>query len=68
MPILRLTDGEERLLLSVYDLWQHKRVLMSQITRERRMRILSLNQTVVQKITASIKLMANNPPRADRGD
>lgn len=29
MPILRLTDGEERLLLSVYDLWQHERLLMN---------------------------------------
>jgi hypothetical protein len=28
MPILWLTDGEERLLLSVYDLWQHERVLL----------------------------------------
>ena len=28
MPILRLTDGEERLLLSVYDLWQHERLLL----------------------------------------
>ena len=33
MPILRLTDGEERLLLSVYDLWQHERLLMSRILR-----------------------------------
>ena len=29
MPILRLTDGEERLLLSVYDLRQHERVLLN---------------------------------------
>ena len=29
MPILRLTDGEERLLLSVHDLWQHERVLLN---------------------------------------
>ena len=29
MPILRLTDGEARLLLSVYDLWQHERLLLS---------------------------------------
>ena len=28
MPILRLAYGEERLLLSVYDLWQHKRLLL----------------------------------------
>ena len=28
MPILRLTDGEERFLLSVYDLWQHERLLI----------------------------------------
>ena len=28
MPILRLTDGEERFLLSVYDLWQHERLLL----------------------------------------
>ena len=28
MSILRLTDGEERLLLSVYDLWQHERLLI----------------------------------------
>ena len=27
MPILPLTDGEERLLLSVYDLWQFERWL-----------------------------------------
>ena len=29
MSILRLTDGEERLLLSVHDLWQHERLLLS---------------------------------------
>ena len=29
MPILRITDGEERLLLSVYDLWQHERLLIN---------------------------------------
>jgi hypothetical protein len=29
VPILRLTDGEERLLLSVYDLWQHERLLIN---------------------------------------
>lgn len=29
MSILRLTDGEERFLLSVYDLWQHERLLMN---------------------------------------
>jgi hypothetical protein len=29
MPILRLPDGEERFLLSVYDLWQHERVLIN---------------------------------------
>ena len=28
MPILLLTDGEERLLLSVYDLWQYERLLL----------------------------------------
>jgi hypothetical protein len=28
VPILRLTDGEERFLLSVYDLWQHERLLL----------------------------------------
>jgi hypothetical protein len=33
VPILRLTDGEERLLLSVHDLWQHERLLMSRILR-----------------------------------
>jgi hypothetical protein len=32
MPILRLTDGEERLLLSVYDLWQHERLLINSRT------------------------------------
>jgi hypothetical protein len=31
VPILRLTDGEERFLLSVYDLWQHERLLMNRI-------------------------------------
>jgi len=31
VPILRLTDGEERLLLSVYDLWQHQRLLIDRI-------------------------------------
>ena len=29
MPILRLTDGAERFLLSVYDLWQHERLLIN---------------------------------------
>jgi single-strand DNA-binding protein len=29
VPILRVADGEERLLLSVYDLWQHERVLIN---------------------------------------
>ena len=28
MPILRFTHGEERLLLSVHDLWQHERLLL----------------------------------------
>jgi len=28
MSILRLTDGEERLLLSVYDLWRHEWLLI----------------------------------------
>ena len=36
MPILRLTDGEERLLLSVYDLWQHERLLVNRRTGVRR--------------------------------
>jgi hypothetical protein len=29
VPILRLTHGEERFLLSVYDLRQHERVLLN---------------------------------------
>ncbi len=28
MPILRLTDGKKRLLLSVYDLWQYERLFL----------------------------------------
>jgi len=29
VPILWLTDGEERILLQVHDLWQHERVLIN---------------------------------------
>ena len=28
MPILRVTDGEERILLSMHDLWRHERLLI----------------------------------------
>jgi hypothetical protein len=33
MPILWLTDGEERLLLSVHDLRQHERLLVDRMAR-----------------------------------
>jgi hypothetical protein len=32
VPILWLTDGEERILLSVHDLWQHERMLINRRT------------------------------------
>ena len=33
MPILRIPDGEERFLLSVYDLRQHQRLLINERSR-----------------------------------
>jgi hypothetical protein len=41
VSILRLTDGKERLLLSVHDLWQHERLLIDQMSGGKMMMIVS---------------------------
>lgn len=35
MPILRLTDGEKRILLSLHGMWQHERLLLGEALADR---------------------------------